>query len=307
MTRTETGPHDVLVITLSNIGDVIMTTPVLESLHRLYPETRIDMVVDRRSSALLEHCPYRGELYIKDKKSLLRGAPGLIVRLRKNHYKMVIDLRTDGLAFFLRADRKLTKRNSDPKAGHAVEQHLSVLGTLPGEKRVTECCLWPSAEDLGYAGSLLGDNPDRRILCIAPGANSPGKIWSPDHYKELIALTGDQFACVLLLGSREDAGYANRVCMDNGRPIKNLCGKTTLMQAAAILGSASLFIGNDSGLGHMAAAMGTPTCTLFGPGNPGRYHPWGKQSIWLADNHGDINMIKPVDVITQLRNAGMIV
>ena len=55
--------QQILFITLSNIGDAIMTTPVLERLHQLYPDASIDLVCDPRSQSLFEHCPYRGEIF----------------------------------------------------------------------------------------------------------------------------------------------------------------------------------------------------------------------------------------------------
>lgn len=306
MNRSGTTQPVILVITLSNIGDAVMTTPVLQTLHRLYPNALIDMVVDRRSKELFTHCPYIGELYEKDKHSFLRGAPELIFRLRKKNFQLIVDLRTDALAFFLRAEKKLTKRNTDPRAQHAVEQHMSVLDSLSANSGAAECCLWIGINDIRHAQQVLGSYAGKKILCIAPGANSPGKIWGAQNYRELLDNIIEQFDCVLLLGSREDADAAKLLCADTGNFIINLCGETTLLQAAAFLKHASLFIGNDSGLGHMAAAMGVPTCTLFGPGNPDRYHPWGERSTWLVDAMANINNIQPAEVIHHLRLANLI-
>ena len=307
MNRTGSEQPLILVITLSNIGDAVMTTPVLQTLHRLYPNALIDMVVDRRSRELFTQCPYIGELFEKDKHSFLRGVPGLVFRLRKKNYQLIVDLRTDVLAYFLRAEKKLTKRNSDPKAQHAVEQHMSVLDSLSVKTGATGCCLWIGDDDIKHAQEVLGSNAGKKILCIAPGANSPGKIWSAHNYRELLDSIAKQFDCVLLLGSREDAETAKPLCTDPGYLIINLCGKTTLLQAAAFLKHVTLFIGNDSGVGHMAAAMGVPTCTLFGPGHPERYHPWGERSTWLANAMANINNIQPVEVIRHIRSAEMIV
>jgi ADP-heptose:LPS heptosyltransferase len=78
--------------------------------------------------------------------------------------------------------------------------------------------------------------------------------------------------------------------------VLNLAGTTTLLQAAALLSRATLFIGNDSGLGHLCAAVGRPTLTLFGPGDPDRYHPWGPQAHWLVAADGNIASLSPTAV-----------
>ena len=77
----------------------------------------------------------------------------------------------------------------------------------------------------------------------------------------------------------------------------NLAGNTDLLQAAAILAQSQLFIGNDSGLGHIAAAAGTPTVTVFGPGDPARYHPWHPQARWIQSSTGHIGDIA-VEAVT---------
>ena len=81
-------------------------------------------------------------------------------------------------------------------------------------------------------------------------------------------------------------------------PVINLAGKTGLLQAAAVLAQAQLFVGNDSGLGHIAAATGTQTATVFGPGDPARYHPWHPQARWIQSSTGSIEDIA-VDTVTK--------
>ncbi|MGB5439175.1 MAG: glycosyltransferase family 9 protein, partial [Gammaproteobacteria bacterium] len=98
--------RSILLITLSNIGDAVMTTPVLEALHHRYPKARIDIVTDARAGSLFEHCPYRGEIILKHKG--WRGTLALLKRLRTTRHDLVVDLRTDGLALLLHARRRLT-------------------------------------------------------------------------------------------------------------------------------------------------------------------------------------------------------
>ena len=100
--------NKILFISLSNIGDAIMTTPVLHALHQLYPEAIIDIVGDQRSSEIFKHCPYRGEIFHKQKNSFLRGVPALLMTLWAQSYDLVVDIRTDGLAYLLPAGKRLS-------------------------------------------------------------------------------------------------------------------------------------------------------------------------------------------------------
>lgn len=298
--------EEILLVTLSNIGDAVMTTPVLQTLHRIYPRATIHMVVDKRSRDLFLHCPYRGELYEKNKQAFLRGFPQLVFRLRRKRFFLAVDLRTDGLLYLIRAGQKLGKKEGDDSAVHAVEKHLSVIRTLAGEDLVDRCCIWPGEEDVRFAVKLFEQTGSEKVLCLAPGANAVKKIWAWENYRDLVNRIAGHFDSIILLGSRNDRPIAVKIAEGSGLRQGNLCGETTLLQAAAVLARASLFIGNDSGLGHMAAAAGAPTCTLFGPGQPEKYRPWGKSAVWLAGSNQQINDIKVDDVIGLLEQKNLL-
>jgi ADP-heptose:LPS heptosyltransferase len=79
-------------------------------------------------------------------------------------------------------------------------------------------------------------------------------------------------------------------------------GKTGLLQAAAILEQAQLFVGSDSGLGHLAAASGTATLTVFGPGDPERYHPWHPQACWVQSKNNEIDGVTVSQVANTIKS-----
>ncbi|MBT8439621.1 MAG: glycosyltransferase family 9 protein, partial [Gammaproteobacteria bacterium] len=132
----------ILFITLSNIGDAVMTTPTLERLHQLFPNALIDLVCDARSEILFEHCPYRGEIFLKDKKQGKKGLFKLIRQLRKKRYDLIVDLRTDGLAYLLRAKKRLTKFGHQPYGPHAVEDLISIIDKINPEKQIPPTRIW---------------------------------------------------------------------------------------------------------------------------------------------------------------------
>ncbi|NOX09514.1 MAG: glycosyltransferase family 9 protein [Gammaproteobacteria bacterium] len=280
----------ILFISLSNIGDVIMTTPVMERLHQLYPNAIMDIVADQRSSILFEHCPYRGTIFHKDKKAGWRGILKLLSTLRKTRYDLIVDLRTDGLAYLLRARKRLTKWHARPEGSHSVQQHIAVIASI-NDGLIPHTRIWINDAIRHQAQSRLKKLPGSRRLAIGSGANWAPKIWPVEQFRALIISLKDQFDSVILLGGPGDQARCQQLAQDLPIPSINLAGQTDLLEVAAILETCQLFIGNDSGLGHIASAVDVATISVFGPGQPERYHPWGEKAKWIQNKEQDINAI----------------
>jgi heptosyltransferase-3 len=292
--------NNILLITLSNVGDAIMTTPVMAALHHKYPRAVMDIVTDARASELFTHCPFKGDIILKDKLAGLNGIFSLVKRLRAKRYDLIVDLRTDGLPLLLRARRRMTRRGSKAAGYHAVQRHFAVIGPREGISTIPDTCLWLSPQDQDYAQRQLASLAGDRWLALGPGARWAPKCWPARAFRELVARLQARFDAVLLLGSDADTGCARQVAEGMALPYLNLAGKTSLLQAAALLQQVQLFIGNDSGLGHMAAAGGTPTMTVFGPGDPARYHPWQPQARWVQSDSGDIADVPVAAVVAAI-------
>ena len=286
-----------LFITLSNIGDALLTTPVLQCLHRYDETATVDIVGDERSSELFLHCPYRGEIYHKQKRRFLRGALALLLELRRKRYDLVVDLRTDILARLVRAEKRFVKIAGGGQS-HAVARHFAAVSSLAEGEETPSTILWLGQADRDYADEVCRQLPGDRWLCIGPGANWEKKIWPAEKYAQITDELRDEFDALVLLGNKADNRQAEHIATRVRLPCVNLCGRTTLLQAAAVLARMTLFLGNDSGLGHIAAAIGAPSFTLFGPGNPARYHPWGPRAAWYAAPDSNIENI-PVNIVLE--------
>jgi heptosyltransferase III len=280
--------HSILLITLSNIGDAVMTTPVMSALHKKYPLAVMDIVADARSSELFRHCPCRGEIFLKDKQAGWQGLIRLARQLRRKRYDLVVDLRTDGLTLLLHARRCLTRRGHRSTGVHAVQRHFAVIGPRESISEIPATCVWLSQHEQAYARRQLAVLPGTRWLVLGPGARWASKCWPLTSFEATVERLQPQFDGIVLLGDTHDTDNCRQLAEHMALPCLNLAGKTDLLEAAAILEQAALFIGNDSGLGHLAAACDTPTFTVFGPGDPHRYHPWHPQARWLQSNSGDI-------------------
>jgi len=294
----------ILFIGLSCVGDAVMTTPLLLSLHKHYPEAVIDIVGDRRSSSLFTRCPFAGEVLDKDKSRPGRGAFELIGRLRRKRYDIIVDVRTELIAFLLRGKRRYTKLGGKPYGVHAVERLMGVIREIHKDEPIPPACLWTGDTDEGQAQELLCPLADGRWLALAPGAGGRAeKTWPENNYAKLADDLAGEFTGVVLLGTEGDRGVTAAVGHCLHLPFVDLAGKTTLLQVAAILRRASFFVGSDSGLGHVAAAVATPTLSFFSVDRPERVHPWGNHAAWLVGDHRDARNISVADALTKIRSC----
>lgn len=288
----------ILFVTLSNIGDVVMTTPVLEHLLAAWPKHTIDIVADRRSSDLLRAVPRLGHIYHRDKQAGLKAQLALVKRLRQCRYELTVDVRTRLIPYLVRTQQRLMKPSERHPDQHAVEEHFCVLNTKASTP-VPPCRLYlDEAADRTAAKLLQPYATQMRWLALAPGANWPGKRWPLASYEALPQLVGDLFDGIMVLGASND--LPREPLWQTDLPLLDVRGRTDLLTAAALIKKTSAFVGNDSGLGHMAAALGTPTLTLFGPGQPQRYKPWGEHCQVCYAPGQDLAALPVAEVVSSL-------
>ncbi len=284
----------ILVVTLSNIGDAVMTTPVFETLHQLYPNSVIDIIGDERSSEIFLGAPYLGVTYHRRKKASLWENVRLLGRLRRQKYDLIVDLRTNLIPILLRGEKRLYKRSRTGFSQHSVQEHMSaILPLLNKDFKTPLCKIYIDQEEARKARAAVSIIPQGRWLAVAPGANWPGKKWAVSRYRELIFKLDGQFDAVLLLGIEGDSLEETE---KSTTPIFDFTGKTNLSLVKVLLSQSSFFIGNDSGLGHLAASLSVPTLTLFGPGNPDRYKPLSMTSFVLVAPENNLDKLTPDSV-----------
>ena len=288
-----------LVVTLSNIGDVVLTTPVLEALAAHFPAASIDILGDARSVDILADAPYVGDLFVRHKRAGWRAQFALVQRLRQRYYRLIVDLRTPVIPYLLRAQQRLVKPSRGVTARHAAEEHFEALRNLLPQAAPSACRIYVGEQARSDADVLLQDLPGSRWLALAPGANWPGKKWPAAHFRALLTLARKHFDGAVILGSQDDAGEALAM-KDAGMPVVITAGRTSLRQASAVIARTQAFVGNDSGLGHIAAALSVPTLTLFGAGDPTRYRPWGERARVVLAPDLDLDRLTPAAVCKEL-------
>ncbi len=266
----------ILFVTSTRIGDAVLSSGLLAHYIATYPRARITLACGAEAAPLFAAAPN------------VERVIALVKRRRAGHWidlwracalklwDLVVDLRASALAYFLLAKRRLVL--SERGEGHRIEGLARLAGlAVPPSPR-----LWTHPEHEAAALRLVPEGAP--VLALGAGANWPPKRWPAERFAELaLRLTGDHGllpqARIALLGSSLERGplaplieaLPRERCLD-------LIGKADLLTAYAVLERAALFIGNDSGLMHLAAAAGCPTLGLFGPSRDEHYAPWGPRA-----------------------------
>lgn len=265
-----TDPRRILLISLSNIGDAILTTPVLEALARHWPSAAITVLVGPRAVPLFERDPRVAQVWPYDKMASLAEKARLVWRIRRARFDRVVNLRHGFL----------------PRMpGHRVTRHLEVARRMGIPIEGVGLRVYVPPEDEATVAGWLG-TVRSPLIAIAPGARSHLKRWTAPGFAAVAdVLMRESGAQVVLVGDAEDRPIADEVAAAIGARhpqssisawhLRNLAGQTTLRQLAALLARMALVLTNDSACLHLAGAVGTPVVALFGPTDPVKYGPAG--------------------------------
>jgi lipopolysaccharide heptosyltransferase II len=296
-------PRSILVIKPCCLGDLIMTTPLLEVIRHNYPEARITYVAGSWSKVIAEHQPTVDQVIDCGKVGIagryrLSEYLALARQLRQHHFD---------LAFVLDRSPMLTllpwlagvPRSVGPDSqgrGFALTDRVPVSTSPTQLQHQADIYL-----DLARALGLTIDHPHMHFvptseeqqavrhsshlqIAVFPGGGSnPGmdltaKRWPLERYRQLVSkLVHELDADVLLIGGPDDTALTQ--ALQEGLDVSedkviDLAGTLNFGQLAAQLAACSLFIGNDSSPMHLAAAVGIPVIAIFGPTSPQEYGPY---------------------------------
>ena len=264
-------------MTYSRIGDAVLSTGILGELIRCNSTIKITIACGPSAAPLFAATPNVVKVISMPKRKASLHWLSLWRECVPTRWDVLVDLRNSLVTRLLSAKAYHFGGRPDP-----TKHRLESLGTLMKMSPTPSPKLWLGEEHRNAAEELLpSDGP---ILALGPMANWIGKQWEGQRFAELAnRLTGSsgrlQGAHVAILGGQND-GEQSRVVsklIPHGRCI-DLVGKLELLTASAVLHRCHFFIGNDSGLMHIAAASGVPTLGLFGPSREKHYAPWGNHT-----------------------------
>ena len=303
-------PKHILVLRYRFIGDTILTVPFLRNLRRAEPEAYIAWVVAPGSSDIVQGIPYVNELIYWDPPTIhadsrgshrtLRSKWNFLRSLRakrfdkayvlKRSFSSTVMARLSGAperVGFATEGRSLllTKRVPYLHDRHEVLNFLEVLRADGVPVVDDQLELWVSPAEQQAAAEFLARSgaSDKPLLAVHPFGSLFHKTWPMERFAEAATrLAGRHGFTPVVLGGPRD-----RETFEKARALfpKNTCdlvGKHTLRMTLAVLARCSLFFGNDSGIMHLAAAVGAPVVAIFGPTSPVRFGPWGPHTQVLS-------------------------
>lgn len=266
----------ILFITATRIGDAVLSTGLLRHLLRLHPAAAVTVACGPAAAGVFARMPNRAATIVLRKRRGGRHWLDLWRATVATRWDLVVDLRASAFAWTVRAGRRVTAPGGR-RPGHRIGHLGALLGLDPPPLPVA----WWNAADAARVAALLPAGP---FVALGPTANWAPKVWSTERFAAVFAAVAPPGARAVVLGGEgpTEAAMAAPLLAALGDRAIDLTGRLTLPEAAAVLSRAALYVGNDSGLMHLAAAAGAPTVGLFGPTPADEYAPVGPRAVAVS-------------------------
>ncbi len=290
----KTPPRSILVVVTRRIGDVLLATPVIRSLRRQWPDAVIDALVftgtdgvvaanpDLRSVLTIAERPTTGahlalaarllrrydlavSLTPSDRPTLYawlagRTSIGLVVDSAKHRWKQWL------------LDRWVSYDNADT---HTVNLYLRTLEALNVEVTRELVATWSQQDAANVSAALKDAGISGEFVVMHPSPKFAYKMWTYDGWRDTGLWLAAQGFRVVLTGGPDADERATVAAIAQSLPgAANLAGKLTLAETACVVSQARLYVGPDTAVTHLAAALGAPVVALFGPTDPLKWGPW---------------------------------
>jgi heptosyltransferase-2 len=280
--RHPTSPPNVLAVRFSSIGDVLLTTPLLRAIRHRHPTSRITVLTKSAHVPLLSQNPHLSQVLALAPDRTLASLAG---ELRKADYTHLLDLHDNTRTRLLRTlvpgqwtsypkhriARAIlihTKRNlyRDPRP--VAERYFSAARELDVTPDGEPPDLFLAPESIREAAEWLattGLGRHRPLIALAPGAAHATKRWPFPHWRTLFHRVVQQGFDVAIVGGSDDASLGASLVNGARAHARNAAGRFGLQSTGALLQRATVLVSGDTGVMHMATAVGTPVVALFGP------------------------------------------
>ena len=317
---------NILITKPSSLGDIVLALPALRALRLSFPEAKISWLIRPEFAELIENHPYLDEIITFDRKLLGKawfhpGAFGalisLISKLRWSKFDVIFDFqglfRTSILAWLSGCKLRFGMANAREFATvfytHKVPQNIECIHMVDYYLKIIQAA---GAFDFGvefvFPENPAAEDSVRRLLAshgikdnyavLIPGSAHQDKCWPTERFAQVADKISSQYnLSIVATGSASEAATVEKVREKADVSIVNFAGQTSLGELIALLKSAKLVVSNDTGPGHIAAALGVPLVLMFGRANPIRLEPYGrKQCVAAIEPYGrgvSINNFEP--------------
>lgn len=303
---------NILIIKPSSLGDIVLALPALSALRKSFPDAKISWLIRPEFAPLLKNHPHLTETILFDRNFLAKAwynprsfaaLMSLVRQLREKHFDAVIDLqglfRTAFLAklsgcpvrFGMKNAREFASlfythkvlQNSD--SIHLVDYYLKIVKAAGAQDTGVQFVLPVDAFAANSVNRLLADNnvsPSHYVVFV-PSSARPDKCWPAEQFTSLAEKISPLFHLpIVAVGTKSEKSIVGKIKTSAHVTIVDLAGLTNLGELVALIKSARLVISNDTGAGHIAAALGRPLVMIFGPTNPNRVYPYGRKNCVVA-------------------------
>ncbi|MDX6695965.1 MAG: heptosyltransferase [Blastocatellia bacterium] len=291
------GVRRVLVVRLRSIGDTVLATPSLYALRRFLPRARIDIVLENWVAPVLDGCADVDNVLLVERGSTMARAR-MARQLRANDYDVAYNLHGGTTATLLMraagarhrvgyADYQYSRLLNHPappapalwrkEKTHSVEQQLALLGWTgvpvsdgpPTRLAVTDEAARSVNKRLQESGLEAGEP----FALVHPAAAFESKQWSVDNFARVVESLAARGLRVVALAAANQAQLLEALQARSSTRIESFTN-FSLPEVTALAARARIFVGNDSGIAHMAAAVGAPSVVIFGSSNVAHWRPW---------------------------------
>ncbi len=317
MALFSSAPASLCILRLSAIGDVCHAIAVVQAIQAHWPETKITWITGKIEAQLVRQLPDINVVEF-DKKAGFAGMKKVWKQLSEQRFDALLHMqaaiRASALSIGIKAKYKIgfgrnrsreaqrlftNKRLPDTESLHVLDnfaEFAKYIG-VPFDKPRWHIPL--SHEEMSFAEQHLRTKP---TLIISPAASKDERNWLTERYADIANYAVEQGLQVVLCGSpapREiQLGEAiSALCR---HPVKNLIGKTTLMQLTALLKQAAVVIAPDTGPAHLATTQSTPVIGLYAHSNPARTGPYNNRELIASvyEQHAEDQYGQPVEKLT---------
>jgi len=302
---------NILITKPSSLGDIVLALPALRALRMSFPEAKISWLIRPEFAQLIENHPHLDEIITFDRKLLGKawfhpGAFGalmsLLRKLRRGRFDVIFDFqglfRTASLAWLSGCKKRFGMANAREFATvfytHKIPQNIENIHMVDFYLKIIQAA---GASDFGVE-FVFPSNPDAEdsvdkllashgikenyAVLISSSAHQD-KCWPPERFAQLADKISSQYGLsIVATGSASEAGIIEKIQKNADVPIASLAGQTSLNELVALLKRAKLAVSNDTGPGHIAAAVGIPLVLMFGRTNPVRLVPYGRKHCVMA-------------------------
>jgi predicted lipopolysaccharide heptosyltransferase III len=288
----------VLIVRLRSIGDTVLTTPSLIALRRFLPEAQIDILLEDWVAPVLEGFSDVDNVLTFSRKSK-KSRLNVLLQLRRNKYDVVFNLHGGTTStFFVRAAgakhrfgfahyryaflyNHLLSSSIDfwqRETIHSAEQHLALLGFagVPVSDRPKSCLHVTETARNSIEEKLAKSqiaNRKSQIALLHPVAAFDTKQWATENFARVAEFLYEKGFSIIAIATRKE-----REVLENLKETSRVSVVTfddlTLPEITALASKAQIFVGNDSGIAHIAAAVNTPSVVVFGSSNINNWRPW---------------------------------